>query len=45
VFPAVGDIDGDGRAEIVAGLGAGGQGYYAVFDDAQANFQMMSWAR
>src|SRR5262249_13641765 len=37
VWPAVGDIDGDGKAEIVAGLGAGGQGYFQIFDDASNN--------
>src|SRR6185436_14451958 len=49
VWPAVGDIDGDGRAEIVAGLGQGGQGYFQIFDDAANNyasiaFRQVTWA-
>ncbi len=36
--PACGDIDGDGRDELVIGFGTGGQGQYALFDDALAQF-------
>jgi hypothetical protein len=43
VWPAVGNIDGDPRAEIVIGLGAGGYGWYEVFDDAVANYAHLSW--
>jgi hypothetical protein len=43
VFPAIGDLDGDGRGEIVLGLGAGGQGWYAVMDDATQNFKLLAW--
>lgn len=45
VFPAVGNLDSDERAEIVAGLGPGGQGYFAIFDDAAAGFQHLAWRR
>lgn len=38
-IPAVGDIDGDGKAEIVIGRSAGGDGSLAVFDDAGAGFR------
>lgn len=31
-YPAVGDVDGDGRDEIVIGLGSGGNGTIEIFD-------------
>lgn len=43
VFPAVGDVDGDGRAEIVVGLGPGGAGYYQIVDDALSGFGHLAW--
>jgi hypothetical protein len=43
VFPAAGDLDGDGRAEIIAGLGAGGAGFVQIFDDAVAGYSHLGW--
>ena len=37
-WPACGDIDGDGKDEIVVGLGRGGSGKFFVFDDASTGF-------
>lgn len=35
---AIGDIDGDRRGEIIAGLGEGGGGYVELFEDAGSRF-------
>jgi hypothetical protein len=43
VFPAVGNIDGDSRAEIVLGLGDGGKGWYQILDDAGQGYRHLSW--
>ena len=43
--PASGDIDGDGKDEIVAGLGPEGKGYLEVLDDASSNYAHLSWPR
>src|SRR6185436_4426780 len=43
VWPAVGDVDNDGRAEIVAGLGTGGAGFIEVFDDQASGFAHLAW--
>ena len=45
VFPAVADLDGDGRAEIVAGLGPGGNGWIEIFDDKTRQYQHLAWRR
>ncbi len=44
-WPACGDLDGDARAEIVVGLGAGGQGTFYVFDDATDGFGVVGSAQ
>jgi len=44
-YPAVGDFDGDGRAEIAVGLGPGSHGWIALFDDASTNFAFKGWTR
>lgn len=42
--PALGDIDGDGSAEIVVGLGPNeGKGYMMVFDDASTDHASLKW--
>jgi hypothetical protein len=43
MYPAVGDIDGDGRAEIVVGLGPNGGGWVKLIDDAAASFADIAW--
>ena len=43
--PACGDIDGDGRDEILIGLGSGGSGYIEVKDDASAGYAHLAWPR
>src|SRR6185295_8551543 len=40
---AAGDVDGDGLDELVVGLGSGGQGWIAVFDDAAHGFAFLKW--
>lgn len=43
VWPAIGDIDNDGKAELVGGLGTGGAGWFIIFDDASAGFAPVAW--
>jgi len=41
--PASGDLDGDGKDEIVVGLGQGGGGWMEIFDDAPAGHAHFAW--
>ena len=41
--PACGDLDGDGRDEIVIGLGPGARGILEIRDDVLANFAHLAW--
>ncbi|EGV30130.1 Fibronectin type III domain protein [Thiorhodococcus drewsii AZ1] len=42
-YPAIGDIDGDGRDEIVIGLGTGGLGMMEVFDYKNGALTSIGW--
>jgi hypothetical protein len=44
-WPACGDLDGDGRDEIVVGLGPRGGGWVKLFDDMAEGFRAMPQAR
>ncbi|MBK7951362.1 MAG: VCBS repeat-containing protein [Deltaproteobacteria bacterium] len=44
-LPTCGDLDGDGRAEILVGFGAGMRGVVQVFDDVSTNFAPLATAR
>jgi hypothetical protein len=39
--PAAGDFDGDGRDEIVVGMGATSRGFMQIFDDATTGYAHM----
>ena len=41
--PALGDIDGDGLAEIAVGLDSGAYGWHEVFNDAAAGYGHLQW--
>jgi len=40
-WPAFGDVDGDGRDELLIGFGTTGGGKCLVFDDASANYVLL----
>lgn len=42
---AAGDVDGDGRAELVVGLGRTGGGWVAILEDALLNHRWAAWTR
>jgi len=44
-YVAVGDLDGDGAAEIVAGLGAGGLGHILIIEDLNNGLAPIAWRR
>jgi hypothetical protein len=44
VFPACGDIDGDGRDELIVGQGSGGQGRLYAWDDGASQLARLTQA-
>ncbi|MBF0623125.1 MAG: beta-propeller domain-containing protein [Magnetococcales bacterium] len=44
-FPACGDLDADGRDELVIGLGEGSNGWFYLLDDADSNYARMDTGR
>ena len=42
-FPVCKDLDWDGKDEIMIGLGADGQGWLEIKDDADAGFAHVDW--
>ncbi|MBI4695940.1 MAG: VCBS repeat-containing protein [Gammaproteobacteria bacterium] len=45
MHPAWCDVDGDGRKDLVIGLGSGGRGWIEVKDDAATGFAHLKWLR
>ena len=43
VYPAMGDVDGDGRDELVLGLDEGGGSWVAILDDAGHAHAVLHW--
>ncbi len=44
-WPSMGDMDGDGQAELAVGLGAGGNGLIAIFGSANEAYGLRRWTR
>ncbi|GEM_PF-6908064 len=44
-YPSLGDVDGDGQAEMAIGLGPGANGQIAVFGSANEAYAFRRWVR
>ncbi|MEK7867413.1 MAG: hypothetical protein AAB434_12090 [Planctomycetota bacterium] len=43
--PAIGNVDGDAREELMVGLGPTGSGYWAALGDGQEGYPFRAWYR